>query len=69
MGKMLSEYRRILDVLENAFSSEPVLLQDMIRHMRRIMDHVLRKNHDLKEEVGKIMGGKVLPLPSDALRE
>ena len=32
--------------------------------MRRITDHVLRKSHDLKDEVGKIMGGKVLPLPS-----
>ena len=29
----------------------------------------LRKESDLKERLGDVMGGKVLPLPSDELRE
>ena len=28
-----------------------------------------RKNSELKEEVGKVMGGRVMALPSDKLRE
>lgn len=33
------------------------------------MDYLMRKEPDLKERMGDVMGGKVLPLPSDAIRE
>ena len=33
------------------------------------MDYMLKKQVQLKEGVDNIMGGKVLPLPSDVLRE
>ena len=37
--------------------------------MRKVADYELSPYFDLREEVGAVMGGKVLPLPSDALRE
>lgn len=45
------------------------LLQDIIRLTQRIMDYQLRKESNLKERMDKVMGGKVLDLPSDRLRE
>ena len=33
------------------------------------LEYVLRGHEGFKEEVGSVMGGRVLPLPSDRLRE
>ena len=33
------------------------------------MQHLLRKEQKLRERMEDVMGGKVLPLPSDKLRE
>ena len=37
--------------------------------MRRIVGYLLRKEPNLKERLSETMGGKVLRLPSDELRE
>lgn len=37
--------------------------------MRDITAYLLRKQETLQERMGVVMGGKVLPLPSDRLRE
>ena len=37
--------------------------------MQEITNHIMRKQDKLRERVSDIMGGKVLPLPSDQLRE
>jgi len=37
--------------------------------MKYVADYELENYTDLKKEVGDIMGGKVLELPSDKLRE
>ena len=66
---MKKEYERIMECLSLELADDPVLLQDMIRLMRRVWDYVLRRNDELKEEVGRVMGGRVLDLPSDKLRE
>ena len=63
------EFERIMDRLAEQLYREPALLQDMIRMMRRVWNHMSRKNSELKEEVGKVMGGRVMALPSDKLRE
>ncbi|MBR1852816.1 MAG: hypothetical protein IJ794_06705, partial [Lachnospiraceae bacterium] len=34
-----------------------------------VLEYVLRDHEEFKEEVGSVMGGRVLPLPSDRLRE
>ena len=37
--------------------------------MRRVINYLLEKEPVLQERMGDVMGGKVLPLPSDKLRE
>ena len=66
---LLEEYEDILERLEKALQDEPDVYQDLLQLMRRVADHQLSKQDSLKEEVGAVMGGKVLPLPSDKLRE
>lgn len=41
------------------------LYRDMYDLMRKLVDYMLKKLTQLKEGVDNIMGGKVLPLPSD----
>ena len=50
-------------------ADEPDMFQDLLQLMRKVADYQLSPYFDLREEVGAVMGGKVLPLPSDALRE
>ena len=45
------------------------LYRDLYELMRKLVDYMLKKQTQLKEGVDNIMGGKVLPLPSDVLRE
>lgn len=66
---LLEEYEDILERLEKALQDEPDVYQDLLQLMRRVADHQLSKQDCLKEEVAEVMGGKVLPLPSDKLRE
>lgn len=64
-----AEYERILDRLAMEMSSDPGTYQDLLIMMRCVMDHVLRRQKKLKERMEKIVGGRVLPLPSDKIRE
>ena len=66
---MLAEYGNILDRLEEALRDEPDVYQDLLRLMYNVVEYVLRDHEEFKEEVGSVMGGRVLPLPSDRLRE
>ena len=68
-GAVVEEYEDILGRLENALGDEPGAYQDMLQLMREVIGHVLRNHEEFKEEVEFVMGGKVLPLPSDILRQ
>ena len=67
--RLLAECGEILDRLEEALAEEPDMFQDLLRLIRKVTDHLLRKREKLKGEVATVMGGKVLELPSDKLRE
>lgn len=68
--KLIEEYKNIAVRLEKIAKNGDIgLFRDLVRMMRRIMEHLLRKEPNLKERVSEIMGGKVLRLPSDELRE
>ena len=54
---------------EPLISRRAGMYNDLIALMQRVSDHVLRKQQTTMEEVEKVMGGQVLELPSDAIRE
>ena len=45
------------------------LYRDLYDLMRKLVEYMLKNQVKLKEGVEHVMGGKVLPLPSDVLRE
>lgn len=66
----MAEYKRIIEHLEKITKEDETgLFHDLLRMMQRIMQHLLRKEQKLRERMEDVMGGKVLPLPSDKLRE
>lgn len=68
--KLVQEYGKIIERLEEVTKNDDTgAFQDVLQMMRRVMRHLLRKEPELKERMGNVMGGKVLPLPSDKLRE
>ena len=67
--QLLNEYLDILNRLQKIWQEQPDLYQDMIQLIKRVVKHQLRKQEKLQKEVMETMGGKVLPLPSDKLRE
>lgn len=68
--KFIEEYSNILvQLAEVTETDQEGLFQDLVRLIRRILDYQLRKENNLKERMDEIMGGKVLDLPSDQLRE
>ena len=68
--RLLEEYGMIIKRLEGVIvKGQSRTYRDIIQLMKRVMEHLLRKEPVLKERMGDVMGGKVLPLPSDALRE
>ena len=68
--KLIEEYRGIVLRLEKIVKNEDIgFFRDLAGMMRRIVEYLLRKEPDLKERVSETMGGKVLRLPSDELRE
>ena len=67
--ELLLECEEILSRLEEALKEEPEAFQDLLHLIRKTTDHLLRKREKLKGEVETVMGGKVLELPSDKLRE
>ena len=59
----------MLTRLAEALADKPAEFQDILHMMRDIASHIMRKKDRLRERVSDVMGGKVLPLPSDELRE
>jgi ribosomal protein S15P/S13E len=67
---LLAEYRNIVKMLEERTKDDQTgLFYDMMQLMRRLVDYMLRKQCNLRERMCEEMGGKVLRLPSDELRE
>lgn len=67
---LIQEYREIIERLaESTQNNESGTFQDILQMMRELVRYLLRKEPELKERMGDVMGGKVLPLPSDKLRE
>ena len=68
--KLIEEYRSIVRRLEEVTKDDETgVFHDIMKMMQSVMRHLLRKEPELKERMGDVMGGKVLPLPSDELRE
>ena len=68
IDEIMENYRRLLSYLENAVGDMPnpqsvcALLLDVSKHVN---EHILRKNSQVKEKVGGIMGGNIIEgLPS-----
>ena len=68
-SELASECGRLLERLELALYDNPGTFQDLLRLMRRVTEHLLSGRERLKREVGEVMGGKVLELPTDKLCE
>ena len=67
---LLNEYQYIIQKLENiSKNNDNGLFYDLIKMMRRIINYLLKNEPILKERLGDVMGGKVLPLPSDKIRK
>ena len=68
--QLIEEYKSIVIRLEKVAKNDDIgFFRDLAGMMRRIVEYLLRKEPDLKERVSETMGGKVLRLPSDELRE
>ena len=67
---LIQEYREIVERLAKATQNdESGTFQDILQMMHELVRYLLRKQPELRERMGDVMGGKVLPLPSDKLRE
>ena len=68
--KLIDEYHMIISRLEEVTKADNTgLFHDLMQLMQRVMNYLLRKEPILKERMSEEMGGKVLRLPSDELRE
>ena len=67
---LIQEYKEIVERLaESTKNDEWGIFQDILQMMQELVRYLLRKQPELRERMGDVMGGKVLPLPSDKLRE
>jgi len=69
MTALQQECDQVLTRLAEALADKPTEFQDILHMMQEITNHIMRKQDKLRERVSDVMGGKVLPLPSDKLRE
>lgn len=67
--QLLNEYLGILNRMQMIWRERPDIYQDMSQLIKRVIKYQLRNQEKLQKEVMDAMGGKVLPLPSDKLRE
>lgn len=71
LNQLLDDYRkineRLTDTCEKEKKSE--LYTDMICLIKEISDHVIPKENEARKGMDDIMGGKVLTLPSDLIRQ
>ena len=71
LQRLLSEYEDIRNKLgkEISISGRAELYTDLNRLIIRISDYVFRNKEKVRKGVGEVMGGKVLQLESERLRE
>lgn len=71
LNQLLDDYRkineRLTDTCEKEKKSE--FYTDMICLIKEIADHVIPKENEARKGVDEIMGGNILTLPSDLIRE
>ena len=69
--RFLSEVEAMSDRLEQAVSSEDrtAVYTDLMELIREVAEYLLWSYEKTREGVTKIMGGRILPLPSDTIRE
>ena len=69
--RLLNEYEDIRNKLEREISilGKSELYTDLNKLIIRISDYVFRNKEKVRKGVGEIMGGKVLQLESERLRE
>ena len=71
LEQLLTDYQKINDVLEQCTNDKKSTLYiDMIALIEEIADYIIPKNNEnVRERLGNIMGGKILQLESERLRE
>ena len=67
----MTDYQKINDALEQCMDDKKSTLYiDMITLIEEIADHIIPKDSEkIRERLGNIMGGKILQLESERLRE
>ena len=70
MEQLTEAYSGIIAKLSEVTKEDDTgVFRDIVKMMQRVMSYLLRKEPLLMERMDDVMGGKVLPLPSDELRE
>ena len=71
LEQLLTDYQKISDALEQCTDDQKSTLYiDMIALIEEIADYIIPKdNEKVRERLGDIMGGKILKLESERLRE
>ena len=71
LEQLLTDYQKISDALEQCTDDQKSTLYiDMIALIEEIADYIIPKdNKNVRERLGDIMGGKILQLESERLRE
>lgn len=69
--QLLKDYRKINQLLTETVEKEKKseLYQDMICLIQQIADYVIPKENKIRKGIGEIMGGNVITLPSDYIKE
>ena len=71
MEQFLTEYEDIRTALEKECTKEKraALYTDLMEFIVKISDYMLESEKELRERIGEIMGGQILKLRSEELRE
>ena len=71
LEQLLADYQKISDALEQCMEDKKSSLYiDLITLIEKIADHIIPKeNEKVRERLGDLMGGKILQLESERLRE
>lgn len=69
--QLLEDYRKINQLLTETAEKEKKseLYQDMICLIQQIADYIIPKENKVRKGIGDIMGGNVITLPSDYIKE
>ena len=71
LEQLLTYYQKISSALEQCTDDKKLTLYiDVITLIEKIADHIIPKNNEkIRERLGDLMGGKILQLESERLRE